>query len=405
MRVSLVTKGGRFLGGASRIAVELAAALKSQGVQAQLFCYNETPDAPDTRLVTAAGLVQRVKRHVDWRLQRLGFTSRSDWELPCLGSQGALASDLIHFHDVFECVSPLLLETLSQRRTVCLTVHDCSPFTGGCLYPVECRRFEEACGRCPQRERIGRFDFTILNIKLRRRAAVSGGIHFIFPSRWIQSEAEKSLPIQGRSHFIPNGFDPVPYRFPTRDEARDRLGLSPQDRVVLMGAHSLVNPYKGAFFALQALRSISDLDPVALVLGHPSPEVREVLQGMRIIAPGFVAEKAGLANYYAAADLLLFPSLADNLPIMIQESMAAGTPVLAFNTGGIPEMIEHDKTGWLVESSNQEALNSILRRILVQSVPVNMGASAKAAIHRYFSMDDFVSRHLELYGEVKKSCR
>jgi glycosyltransferase involved in cell wall biosynthesis len=398
-----VTKGGRFLGGASRIAVELAAAFKTQGVQAQLFCYNQTPDAPDTKLVTAVGLVQRVQRHVDWRLQRLGFTSRSDWELPCLRSKGALESDIIHFHDVFECVSPLLLETLSQPRFVCLTVHDCSPFTGGCLYPVDCRRFEEACGRCPQRKQIGRFDFTTANIKLRRRAATSGDIHFIFPSRWIQSEAEKSLPIQGRSHFIPNGFDPVPYMFPTRHEARERLGLSAHEKVVLMGAHSLVNPYKGATFALQAVRSVSDLDPVALVLGHPSPEVQEVLQGVRVITPGFVAEKARLANYYAAADLLLFPSLADNLPIMIQESMAAGSPVLAFNTGGIPEMIEHDKTGWLVERRNQAALNSTLRSILVQGVPVNMGVSAKEAIHRSFSMDDFVSRHLELYREVKKS--
>lgn len=345
----------------------------------------------------------KIRRHIDWRLERLGLTRRLTWETGSLDSLGASSCDVLHFHDVFECTSPRLLHQLSRNRPVLLTVHDCSPFTGGCLYPLDCRRFEKSCGRCPQRERIGRFDFTRANIELRRREVRSGSVHFIFPSRWIQSEAEKALPIQGRSHWIPNGFDPGPYGFPARREARERLGLSPEAKIVLMGAHSLGNPYKGATFAFNALRSVADLNPVALILGHPGPDVDNALKDMRVEAPGFVSEKAVLASYYAAADLLLFPSLADNLPIMVQESMAAGTPVLAFHTGGIPEMIEHERTGWLVERGNQEALNAVLRRIVSEGVPREMGFAAKAAVEQRFAMTDFVDRHIDLYRAVSEA--
>lgn len=403
MITGLVTKGGGSLGGASRIAIELASALLKRGAEARLFCYRPTPASGVSAMLAPQGVAAKISRHLDWRLERLGATRRLTWEAGSLDSLGASACEVLHFHDVFECTSPRLLQRLSRKQPVFLTVHDCSPFTGGCLYPLDCRKFEKACGQCPQRERIGRFDFTRANIKLRRRAAGSGNLHFIFPSRWIQSEAEKSLAIEGRSHLIPNGFDSAPYRFPTRSEARHRLGLSPQEKVVLIGAHSLVNPYKGAEFALGALRSVADHNPAALVLGHPSPELENVLKGMRVVAPGFVSEKSHLANYYAAADLLLFPSLADNLPIMIQESMAAGTPVLAFDTGGIPELIDHGKTGWLVERGSQDALNFALRRVLVEGVPADMRVAARDSIQRRFAMEEFVSRHLDLYREVKES--
>jgi glycosyltransferase involved in cell wall biosynthesis len=402
VNIGIITRGGHAPAGANRVALELAIALQNrEGSAVKFYSYYPSPEARNGAVIRPSDWASRIQRHIDWRFEGLGVTRRFVWELPSLRDLRALGCDVLHFHDVFQCTSPLLLKALSCHRPVCLTVHDCSFFTGGCLYPVDCRRFEKSCGQCPQREKLGRFDFTAANIKLRRQVAGSGNIHFVFPSRWIQSEAEKSLPIKGRSHLIPNGFDPVPYMVPSRHEARKRLGLLPEDRIVLMGAHSLSNPYKGASFALQALRAVADLDPVALVVGNPSPEVREVLRSMRILAPGFVSEKACLANYYAAADLLLFPSMADNLPIMIQESMAAATPVLAFRTGGIPEMIDHGETGWLVERGNQEALDALLRTILVEGVPERIGMAAKDVIQRRFPMTEFVERHLGLYREIE----
>jgi glycosyltransferase involved in cell wall biosynthesis len=400
--VSLITKGGCSLGGASRVAVELYRAWTARRGKAALFCYMTTPEVAGAVTIEPSRFA-RMLRHLDWRLERFGLIRQIPWEIPSLQEGGAFRCGVLHFHDVFECMSPRLLERVSRRLPTFLTVHDCSPFTGGCLYPSECRRFVAECGDCPQKARIGRQDFTTHNIKLRRRVAASANVHFIFPSRWIQAEAEKSLSIAGRSHVIPNGFDPVPYVFPVRHEARRRLGFLPHERVVLMGSHSLMNPYKGTSFALEALRAVADLDPVALVLGNPSSEVQKVLAGMRVISPGFVVEKTALANYYAAADFLLFPSLADNLPIMIQESMAAETPVLAFHTGGIPEMIQHGETGWLVERGNQEALNTAVRKVLVEGVPAGMGAAAKDAVRKHYSMTEFVGRHLDLYRSIQKS--
>jgi len=257
-----------------------------------------------------------------------------------------------------------------------------------------------ACGSCPQRKRIGRFDFTRSNLFLRRRLAKPAETQFVFPSKWIQSQAEWALPVKGRSHVISNGFDPAPYSFRSRQEARERVGLSQTATVVLMGAHTVGNPYKGASFAIQALGAVVDLAPTVVILGHLGHSSMGELPGLQIIAPGFLSDKRLLADYYAAADLLLFPSVADNLPIMIQESMGAATPVLAFRTGGISEMIDHCKSGWLVERGNAEELASVLREVLTHGVPAGMGEAAKQAVQNRYSMDDCVRRHKELYEEI-----
>jgi glycosyltransferase involved in cell wall biosynthesis len=397
VKALVVTKGGQFLGGASRIAVELVAGLNQKGFAARLACYTDTPDAATSLRIRARGLVPRVMRHLDWRLETLGVTRRLAWEMSAITEAMRSGYDVVHFHDVYECTSPLLLRRLASRQAVFLTVHDCSPFTGGCLYPGECRRFEATCGTCPQRQRIGRFDFTSGNIELRRRVADCVNLHFVFPSTWIQSEAHKSLKMSGRSHVVPNGFDPRPYDFTTKLEARVRLGLEPHGKVVLIGSHSLSNPYKGASLGFEALRSVAHLDPVVVVLGNPDLKLQMALGQLRVISAGFVSEKRRLADYYAAADLLLFPSLADNLPIMIQESMAAGTPVLAFDTGGISELIDDGLTGWLAQRGDVGALAAKLRAILEAGVAPEIGIAAREVVATRFSMDDFVERHLSLY--------
>ena len=400
MKVVLITKGGKTLAGASRIAVELRAGFTARGITSELFTANPTPDAIGSSCIQAEGPPARILKHLDWRLGRLGLSPSFGWELKSLARAGALDCDILHFHDVYQAISPNLLAKLAQERPVFLTVHDCSPFTGGCLYPAGCTRFTRACGECPQLNSFAKMDLTRFNLHRNRRVAAVSPIHYIFPSKWMQEEAEKTLDIQGRSDVIANGFDPLPYGFVPRLEARARLGIDPNDRIICVGSHTVSNPYKGFGFAVKAIRSIADLNPLIIVLGNAGKEVHEMFSGLRVMAPGFLQEKSALSPYYSAADLMLFPSLADNLPIMIQESMAAATPVLAFRTGGIPELVTHSDNGWLVEGKNQEDLNAALRHALQGTESAALGLRAKARISKYFTIEDCVKKHLDLYQKT-----
>lgn len=167
-----------------------------------------------------------------------------------------------------------------------------------------------------------------------------------------------------------------------------------------VSAAALTDHRKGVVFALKALTANQELNPFVVVIGQASPTLAQQLSGMDLFMAGFVTDRAQLGLLYAAADLLLFPSLGDNLPITIQESMAAATPVLAFAVGGVPELVRPGQTGWLVPSGNQEALNDRLRMVLQSEDTAACGERARAMIHEEFSVAQCVNQHLALYRNI-----
>ena len=243
-----------------------------------------------------------------------------------------------------------------------LTVHDTSVFTGGCLNPLGCKRFHQECGMCPQKSEFGRLDFSRSNIRLVRRVAGAARINLVFPSRWIQGEAGHSLKWTGEAEHIPNGFDPRDYKLCTRRKAREVLGLAQDQKIVVLSSSALENKLKGIRFALNAIATIQDLNTMTILVGHASSGVEKLLRNITYRMTGFLDDRVRIGLFFAAADLLLYPSLGDNLPITIQESMAAGTPVLAFDVGGVPELVRPGRTGWLVPAGDQEAFNRKLRK-------------------------------------------
>jgi len=123
----------------------------------------------------------------------------------------------------------------------------------------------------------------------------------------------------------------------------------------------------------------------------------KAMNGISSLQAGFVEDRERLGLWYAAADLLLFPSLSDNLPITIQEAMAAGTPVVAFDVGGVPELVRHDHTGWLAAAGDQGALNRVLRSALQSDDLEAAGLRAQRWVEREYASELCVQRHLRAY--------
>ena len=150
LRVCHLSKAGRSGGGASRIAEELVSLLSSQGHHTSHGVrFLEGTDHKQTKKIY--GVVTRKAHSLQ---KRLGFPELVPFEMVELVTSGLYADyDLFHFHDLSSAISPMTLYFLSQFKPVVWTFHDCSPFTGGCLYPMDCNKFQSQCG-CRTKETI-----------------------------------------------------------------------------------------------------------------------------------------------------------------------------------------------------------------------------------------------------------
>lgn len=401
MKIALVSKTNGCFGGASFFAENLGGWLVKAGHEVTQFCVlPRTELRPYQRSLPVAGPASRMVRHANWRARRWGMVEPLPWEYWFGLREQIDQFDLIHFHDLYMAISPRTLEAVARRKPVAFTVHDTSAFTGGCINPLGCTRFHQECGECPQKSELGRFDFTRSNLRLVRGMVNKVSPNLIFPSQWIQGEARRSLKWTGQAEHIPNGFDPRDYRFRTRRQARELLGLAQDRKIVAIVSGALDNKIKGIRFALEAVAAVRDLEPLTILVGHSSSAMEKLLRGASFWMTGFVEDRAKMGLLFAAADLLLYPSLGDNLPITIQESMAAGTPVLAFDVGGMPELVRPGQTGWLVPTGDQEALNRKLREILQSAETEAFGERGRTMIQEEFSMAQCLDRHLGMYRKI-----
>lgn len=398
MKIAVVSRTNAPGGGASRIAEDLSRGLINAGHAVTHFC-GQVLGQPETfqKPLFPAGGRSRAVKALQRRAHRTGLPLAFPVE-SWFGLQETLSGyDAVHVHDHANTLSLTSVAKISRRTPTFFTAHDFLHLTGGCIYPLGCEAYKTQCGPCPQRQSIGRLDFTRHNQSVARKAAQYSEIRYIYPSDWLRREAEQHLRWKIPGQTIPNGFDPRPYQFRPRAEARAALGLAADRRVICVSAHYLADPRKGLKYAIEAIRSVADLKPVVLLVGNPSDNLEQRLPGIEFWFTGLVESRARMGLLFAAADLFLFCSLQDNLPITIQESLAAATPVVGFATGGVPEMVRHEHSGWLVPTGDQEQLNAALRRALTQENLPAAGEAGRRWVAEAYAPERFIAAHAQLY--------
>jgi glycosyltransferase involved in cell wall biosynthesis len=405
LRVAVVSKSDALGGGASRVADDLTTGLNRSGHVADHFsAFTSTRFAGRKRSLYGDRIARSLVTAAHYVGTKSGFPQAVPFELLSARRNIPGRYDIVHFHDLAAAISPLTLRGLAQCMPAVWTFHDCSPFTGGCLYPLGCERFRTRCGcdgGCPQ---LGawpletRFDHTgalqALKIALHR----SGTVTNVAPSTWMADLAVSTGYLLERPQVISNGVDADVFAPPADvGQLRSELEL-PRDRpIVLISAGPLNDERKGIRRSIEAVRAIADLNPFALVVGMPDQRITEALGTIEHRAVGYVSDQRALARWYGAADVFLFCSLADNQPLSVLETMACGTPVVAFATGGIPDLVESGRTGRLVPPSDTSALVQALRGALAPGVARVWGEAARARAVRDYSRACFIERHIALY--------
>lgn len=406
MKVAVVSKSDRNGGGASRVAEDLATWLNDVGHPTDHFiAFNFKEPLSFQRSLYGGGRRIKLCKTIHEKTNEFGFYELLPAEYWINLSWVLDNYDIVHFHDLYTAISPVTLALASRRKPTFFTVHDCSAFTGGCLYPMGCEKFTSYCHKCPQLP-VGKNqdlipDRTKEIQTIKRWVSEQFNIRYIFPSHWMLQEAQKALKFKISPVVIPNSLDLKPFPPVKKVNIKISLGI-PENRKVIVIAASffLDDPRKGVKYAITALQSVRDLSPFVLVVGHCNDEFKQVLEGLEFKEMGYIKDPNFLAKVYSAADVMLFCTLADNLPLTVMEAMAASTPVIGFSTGGVPEMIQTGRNGIIVEPSNQQALNQALRQALVSMDLEAMGQQARRDLEDNFSKTAFIERHLQIYQNL-----
>jgi glycosyltransferase involved in cell wall biosynthesis len=316
-----------------------------------------------------------------------------------------VAPDIIHLHWI--AGGFMRIETLSDLKgPIVWTLHDMWPFTGGCHYDGECRRYTGLCGCCP--ELRSTFENDLSRRIWQRKAIAWRGVPMtvIAPSRWMaECAAASSLFSKADIRVIPNGINTTLFHPSDRSTARKILGLPQDRRLILFGAMSPTgDPRKGFQHLLPAIKDLANNgwgEKIELLVYGECNSKEMPDFGMKIRYMGQVSDDAALALLNAAADVLVAPSTQDNLPNTVMEAMACGTPVVAFKIGGMADMIDHGETGWLALPFDHRGLaRGIVHVIENAGRHEEMGTKARKKIVRDYDECIVARRHIDLYEEL-----
>ncbi len=403
-------------GGAARAAYRLHEALRAIGVDARMLVQVKHGDAqsvlgPESVPARVAGMLRPIADLAPllaYRARRK-TTFYPGW-LPDSVARRVrrLAPDLLHLH----WITGGFLKVSSLRRLqrpLVWTLHDMWAFTGGCHYDEECGRYATGCGRCPALGSRSAYDLSYWGWSRKARAYAGLPLHIVTPSRWLAEAARASPLLSGHPvRVIPNAIDTRVFRPIGKTAARDLLGLPQDRRLVLFGAlFATSEPRKGYRYLEPALAQLARLAaqlpaaPLSAVVFGATQPAQPPQFGMPAHFLGTLSDDVSLAALYSAADVFIAPSIQENLSNTVLEALACGTPVVSFDIGGMPDMIEHRRNGYLARPFEADDLAQGLHWVLESpDRHAALGARARAKILEEFEAEKIARRHVELYREV-----
>jgi glycosyltransferase involved in cell wall biosynthesis len=301
------------------------------------------------------------------------------------------------------------IETLKKIRVpIVWTMHDSWAFTGGCHIPYECKKYCDNCGQCPI---LGskRLNDLSRSVFLRKQKSWKNlDIVIVTPSNWLRGCVNDSELFYGNyTEVIPNGIDINQFKPFNKEIARERLSLPKNKKLILFGAFNCTrDPNKGFEFLKKALLFIKNnkkINDAEMVIFGENDVINSQDCELKLHSLGLIRDSQVLAMLYSAADVFVAPSLSENLPNTIMESLSCGTPTVAFHIGGIPDLVDHKSNGYLAVPFDPEDLARGIEWVLSDEKTWNfLSRNAREKIINEFEITKISQRYIELYSKILK---
>lgn len=319
-------------------------------------------------------------------------------------------ADVIHLHWINQGFLSIkdISKLLELKKPLVWTMHDQWAYTGICHYTSGCNKFENQCFECHKLKNPNKKDISYKLFKQKEKLYKNKNITLVGCSNWIANQAKKSnLSKHASIVSIPNPIDTMVYYPKNKEKMRKLFNFPENKKYILFGACKVTDERKGFTYLKEAgeillkKKNILKDELMIVVFGGNSNEVASMLP-FQVFSVGYINNIEKMVSLYSAVDMFLIPSLEDNLPNTIMESMACGTPCIGFNVGGIPEMIDHKKNGYVAEYKNATDLATGINWIIKEANYNQLSINARNKVEIEYNEGNIAEKYIELYKKILK---
>ena len=309
--------------------------------------------------------------------------------------------DIVHLHWI--CGGMMTIEDIARiKAPIVWSLHDMWAFTGGCHYDEECQGYEKECGNCKVLGSDKENDLSKKIFKRKQKAFTQKkDITIVGISNWLNECSKNSTLLKDKNHInLPNPLDTNIFKPFDKEKARELWGLPKDKKLVLFGAMGATSdPRKGFYELMESLEKIEDSNVELVIFGSERCEDTKDL-GFNVYYLGQLYDDVSLVTLYNSVDVMIVPSLQENLSNTIMESLACGVPVVGFDIGGNADMIDHERNGYLAKPFStidlafgiEWVLNNYNYKILCQN--------ARNKVLNNFDSVILAEKYIELYKSI-----
>lgn len=337
--------------------------------------------------------IQSVKSKV---LGNYGFNSKRETK-KMISELERIKPDIVHLHNIHghDCNLEMLFNYFKEKKTKLVwTFHDCWAFTGYCTYFdfPKCDKWKTGCFDCVKKREASFFFDNSKKLFEKKKKLFSGlDLTIITPSNWLAEQVKQSFLKKYDVKVINNGIDLDVFK-PLESDFHNKHGVS--NKKIVLGVAFDWGVRKGLDVFLELSKRL-DPKKYQIVLVGTNDNIDKQLPS-NIISIHRTANQTELAEIYSAADVFANPTREENYPTVNMESLACGTPVLTFRTGGSPEIFDHT-CGSVVACDDVDAMESEIIRIC-ETEPFTKSACVQRAA--MFDKETRFAEYLELYKSI-----
>lgn len=414
----LIVNTHDLVGGAARAAYRLHEGLMKIGIDSEMLVQNKV--STDNHVFAPSGSINKIKKRLKSSLEKALITKHTN-KTEIVFSTALIPSaeitkmindsdaDIVHLHWIHEGM--ISIKDLGKiNKPIVWSLHDNWAFTGGCHIMMGCEKYKQACGNCPILESNTENDLSrkVWNRKYKTFSKISD-ITVVGLSQWITRCAQaSSLLHRYRIINLPNPIDINRYQPFDKKTSKKFLNLSSETKVILFGAMNSTSDINKGFSELSDTIEKLQYDDVELIIfGSKKPNNPPKFK-YKTHYFGVLHDDISLRILYSAADVMVVPSLQENLSNTIMESLACSTPVVAFNVGGNSDMIDHQKNGYLAKGYDTDDLASGIQWVIENESYEELCVNARKKVLHNFDSEIVAVKYEKLYREVidmKKSNR